>query len=206
VEENKAPLLDWKRLLITIAIILVTAVVVGGGVWLFSNQYEKSLLSTNTNELKILQKQLDDLRKNQIQTAAGNSSAVGANTDIRKQDLTKLTGDDTAKGKFLDTQYADFTGDNIEDAVVTFQTEGTAGYKNVYIYTLKSGTPTLLYSKKELEHGQVSLLNDNTGVTLKYVNESDSINLGKSNSEFVVSRQIVVSWNGTKFIETATKL
>jgi archaellum component FlaF (FlaF/FlaG flagellin family) len=67
---------DWKRLLITLGIILATALIIGGLIYYAMDQQAKKDKETANNQAQDLQKQIDELKSATTSTAANNTTGT----------------------------------------------------------------------------------------------------------------------------------
>jgi hypothetical protein len=75
--EPEKPKFNWKRLLITVSVVILTAGLFGGGVWYFMDQSDKKTKKANEDEIASLQKQINDLKADTTTTekpTSGNTT------------------------------------------------------------------------------------------------------------------------------------
>ncbi len=53
--------------------------------------------------------------------------------------------------------YADLDGDGAEDALVLVRTEGSGAYLDYYVFSMRGGTPAVLFERHEVQRGKVEL-------------------------------------------------
>lgn len=86
VKEN----FNWKRLLTTIGIVLVTAGAIGGTTYYLMAKNQKSIQASSYNSVEALQKQIDDLNKKAAATT--KNSTVATTTPVASsKDLQSKT-------------------------------------------------------------------------------------------------------------------
>lgn len=203
---EEKPKLNWQRLLITLGFVLLAALVVGGATWYVMDKSAKEIKTANDQSVSSLEKQVSELKvratTSNNESTTDTTATTSSNTvDIKNLDLKSLAGEDMGLGKFLDTVYADVNNDGKNEAVLTFQQDGTGGYKDYFIYGLSGSSAKLLYSTRGVAHGQMTLLKNNLGLHIVYVDATDPINSGKPNSDMVASRSLSVTWNGSIYLE-----
>jgi type II secretory pathway pseudopilin PulG len=96
-ELNEKPKFNWKRLLITIGIVIITAGAIGGSIYYVMNQQATKDKKTADKQAQDLQKQIDDLKK--AQESKTNTTATPIAT----------TQDETASWKTYTNQPYGFT-------------------------------------------------------------------------------------------------
>ncbi len=199
------PEIYWGGIVFTIVVILATAAVIGGMVWYFMTQVMDAQAKSYTDTVNSMQSQIDELKKEATISKASNANAPDG-VDLRILDLKSLTSENTSMGQFKETVFSDINNDGKIEAVVTFQIDGTGGMKDYFVYGPDGTGANLLFSEKGVGHGQLELLKDNKGIAIKYVDEADSINQGKPNSDMVLSKEILYAWGGATFIRTIVSL
>ncbi len=79
--EKSKEKINVTRLLVTIAIVLVTALVVGGVTWYYMDKSAKDLKEANDNEVQALEKQITILKKAKITETSNNTTTNKTNGD-----------------------------------------------------------------------------------------------------------------------------
>ena len=84
--------LNWKRLLITLGIVIVTTVVIGGVTWYLMDQQAKNEKTANDKQVLELQKQIDDLQKIGVSTPSDKSGIVISTdkTEYKKGEIISI--------------------------------------------------------------------------------------------------------------------
>lgn len=93
MDEQPKSSFDWKRSLITVAILLVTAGVVGGTVWYIMDQNAKDVAASNAKSEAALQKQIDELNAKETSTpkiVSGTSASVAQVSSTNLSDADNL--------------------------------------------------------------------------------------------------------------------
>ncbi len=80
-ELNDEPKLNWKRLLITVGIVIFTAGAIGGSVYYVMNQQAQKDKESAEKTAQDLQKQIDDLKKTETTTATPTTTTTQTTTD-----------------------------------------------------------------------------------------------------------------------------
>lgn len=199
-----------KKFWVVIISVIVSGVIAGGGTYYYLDQ-------KTTREKNDLKRRIDDANgrivdlNNQISaldqtssTDTNDSPALNAslNKDIESVDFSKIVTIDTRLGDTLDRPlYADLNNDNSEEALVVSTNGGTGGYKNVYIFGMRNGSPLELYKKMGLGSGNAQIVNNI--VHLDYVNFDSEANRNAIEVDLVVDTHTKLTWNGTTFVESA---
>ena len=74
MENETKEKINWKRLLITLGIVIVTTVVIGGVTWFFMDQQAKDEKTANDKQILELEKQISELKK--IQDTTNNTIPI----------------------------------------------------------------------------------------------------------------------------------
>jgi len=80
-ELNEKPKFNWKRLLITVGIVIVTAGAIGGSVYYVMNQQAQKDKESAEKTAQDLQKQIDDLKKTETATSTTTTPTTTTTTD-----------------------------------------------------------------------------------------------------------------------------
>ena len=80
-ELNDKPKINWKRLLITVGIVIVTAGAIGGSVYYVMNQQAQKDKESAEKTVQDLQTQIDDLKKTDTTTIPTTNTGTTATTD-----------------------------------------------------------------------------------------------------------------------------
>ncbi len=204
-QKNK---INWQRLLITMAIVVVTTAAVGASVYYPMERQAKIDKDAAENVTQALQKQIEELEKSVEKEAIDADPEVAAPKLIKEFDLKTLSSSNIIGRNYQKTLYGDLTGDGSDEAVVIFTYDGTGAYRDFYIYGVLNDQPKLLYAKEGIGKATVEIKTDSTNalpiVTAIWVDPNDPENINKPNSDMSptrnTSRQYV--WNGSAFIES----
>ena len=80
-ELNEKPKFNWKRLLITVGIVIITAGAIGGSVYYVMNQQATKDKESAEKTAQDLQKQIDDLKKTTTSTSTTTTTPTTTTTD-----------------------------------------------------------------------------------------------------------------------------
>jgi len=94
MEPNEKPRLDIKRVLITAAIVLLAAGIVGGTTWYVMDKSEKEIKTANDESVAVLQRQIDELK-----TKTTSTTTTGSSTTTNSGTITT----ETTKGALVNT-------------------------------------------------------------------------------------------------------
>ncbi len=198
-EKSVSKVIDWKIILVTGLLVVITAGVVGGGVWYYMDKSEKAQQKSYSDSISLLQKEIKEA-KDVNNSEDINTNTTGAQNDIKAIDFTKLISKDASLGKWGTTLYGDVNNDGSQEAIPSFRIDGTGGMLSFYIYGYVDGKITQLYKNESIYKGNISLSNIGGKTYLKadWVNLTSTINAGKPNSDVVQDMHQYIVWNASK--------
>lgn len=113
-------------LTVFIGLIIITGAVFG--VWYWQQGEMKKQREESDRQIQALQKQVNDLKKEQANTTSSEKKK-----SVRDVDFLKIVT--VGEGSMLtNTEYADYNNDGQEEALITVTVDGTGGYKEYYVY------------------------------------------------------------------------
>jgi len=158
---------DARRLIITITLVLITALLIGGGVWYFMDQNQKDIQATNEKTTQDLQKQIDALNAKSSSTSTNNSSNNNSTTKTYTNSDLGISFDYpntytlTTTGSLKPGQISagnivltDNTKSGVPRLSISVNPDGMGGCmqdKNDYQYTLAVTNGQVSVSKRELQ-------------------------------------------------------
>ncbi len=143
--EKSKEKVNVKRLLITIAIVLVTALVVGGVTWYYMDKNAKDLKEANDKEIQALEKQITILKK--AETTGNNNTAASNQTQPSVPPATVVNNFLTSYLEYLNSNNngqgaAGYVGTHASAPITsTFKTSVTTGLKYADPIILAQNTP-----------------------------------------------------------------
>jgi len=155
--EPEKPKFSWKRLLVTVGIVILATGSVGGGVWYVMDQSAKQIKADNEKSEAALQKQIDELKKSQDKVTETSTTTANTNETCNLKNLTSFTttqtygimGDDnfeTAVGGYLVVRDETVFGQNVKTAYFKITDYKDAKFKDSLEKAINEGNSV---NKKE---------------------------------------------------------
>lgn len=149
--DPEKPKFDWQRTLITTAIVLFAALVVGGTTWYVMDKSAKTIKTANDESVAALQKQIDELKASKTTSIKTTSTQIAPTT--------------TPDPSIALTRFADYALSTTTHDTDTYFSYFTTEYANIIKQIYASGTvmadPVFGIQNLPPSHTEVILTNSN---------------------------------------------